>query len=348
MAGARPEIYLTQTNDIGRLLNTVGSKLPVDGYVDLPRAIKIAQLSLKHRQNKNQKQRIVVFVGSPIEDQTDRDMTKLGKQLRKNDVALDIINFGHPENIPLLNQLVDNCNKGGNSHLVEINYGSNICDSIITSPVVAYDTGFGDMQVDGAEGGADAPGGAAQPGASAGAGAGSAPAGGQFSEYGGIDPNLDPELAMAIRISLEEAKYQDGDGKKEDDKPTDQPAAAETPGNPDAQTPEQPAATGDDDMAVDDAPAEVDGDEQDDYEEELEAAKLLSMQGAEPTPTPAQDTDKPQEAAQADEDLGGVIDEEFLGEIMQDLGVNMTEDAVKTILNDDEKKDEDKKDEDDK
>lgn len=53
-------------------------------------------------------------------------------------------------------------------------------------------------------GGAGA-GAAAAGGAGAGAGAG-IPAPSQFAEYGGIDPNLDPELAMALRISLEEER----------------------------------------------------------------------------------------------------------------------------------------------
>ena len=30
--------------------------------------------------------------------------------------------------------------------------------------------------------------------------------GGNFDDYGGIDPSLDPELAMAIRASTEEAR----------------------------------------------------------------------------------------------------------------------------------------------
>ena len=46
--------------------------------------------------------------------------------------------------------------------------------------------------------------------ADAGAGAGGAGLGGaapsRFAEYGGIDPNMDPELAMALRISLEEER----------------------------------------------------------------------------------------------------------------------------------------------
>jgi len=43
--------------------------------------------------------------------------------------------------------------------------------------------------------------------ANAGAGAGlgnAAPS--RFQEYGGVDPNLDPDLALALRISLEEER----------------------------------------------------------------------------------------------------------------------------------------------
>lgn len=29
---------------------------------------------------------------------------------------------------------------------------------------------------------------------------------GQFAEYGGINPDLEPELAMALKVSMEEAK----------------------------------------------------------------------------------------------------------------------------------------------
>lgn len=33
--------------------------------------------------------------------------------------------------------------------------------------------------------------------------------GGGFEDYGGIDPSMDPELAMAIRASTEEARAQE-------------------------------------------------------------------------------------------------------------------------------------------
>jgi 26S proteasome regulatory subunit N10 len=298
MAGKRPEIYLTQTNDVGRLLSTI-QKMPIHGYIDLPRTIKIAQLSLKHRQNKNQKQRIVVFVGSPIEGMEDKDMAKLGKQLRKNDVAIDVISFGHPENSPLLNTLVENSNKGGNSHFIEINYGMNIADTIITSPIVAFDSGFDSNMP--AEGG-DAP---AAPG-------GGASGGGQFAEYGGIDPNIDPELAMAIRISLEEAK--NADNKDQEDKPkTDEPAAAAAGGDAEMK-----------DYQIKEEQQEDDMDE-DEYAKALEEAKKLSMEGYQDQPT---ETNK-EEGDKKEDDYTEVINEDFLGELMQDLGVPMAEDALK-------------------
>lgn len=320
MAGKRPEIFLTQTNDVGRLLSTI-SKMPIHGYVDLPRAVKIAQLPLKHRQNKNQKQRIIAFVGSPIEGFEDKDFKKLGKQLRKNDVAIDVVNFGHPENIPLLTTLVENTNKNGNSHIVEINYGANIADTIITSPLVAYDMG-GDVAPAAEGGDAPAPGGAA---------------GGQFAEYGGIDPNIDPELAMAIRISLEEEKNknnQDANANKDGEaKPDDKPAEGATANAGDA--PMEPK----DDAPAEAANEEADMEEDEDYEAALEEAKRLSMEGAgqpaeQPTEQPAQEAENKPE-----EDLEGVINEEFLGELMQDLGVPMTDDAIKGCLEDEDKKD---------
>ena len=38
--------------------------------------------------------------------------------------------------------------------------------------------------------------------------------GDDFDMYGGIDPTLDPELAMAIRVSQEEARAQEEARKK--------------------------------------------------------------------------------------------------------------------------------------
>ena len=69
------------------------NKAAIGGTSDLLTAVQIAQLALKHRENKNQRQRIVVFVGSPLQDTQD-SLIKLGKRLRKNNVLVDIVTFG--------------------------------------------------------------------------------------------------------------------------------------------------------------------------------------------------------------------------------------------------------------
>jgi 26S proteasome regulatory subunit N10 len=66
-------------------------------------------------------------------------------------------------------------------------------DAIITSPIM-HSAGMGMGSHMGAMGmGAGGAGGGA----------------GAFDEYGGVDPTLDPELAMAIRASTEEARSQE-------------------------------------------------------------------------------------------------------------------------------------------
>jgi len=75
-------------------------------------------LALKHRQNKNLRQRIIAFVGSPLDDQLGPDgkpiiidektLVKVGKKLKKNNVALDIVSFGEYEgNEQRLRALID-------------------------------------------------------------------------------------------------------------------------------------------------------------------------------------------------------------------------------------------------
>lgn len=49
--------------DINLLLVSSFLGLDVGGEINLTAAIQIAQLALKHRQNKNQRQRIIVFAG---------------------------------------------------------------------------------------------------------------------------------------------------------------------------------------------------------------------------------------------------------------------------------------------
>lgn len=48
---------------------------------------------MKHRQGKNHAQRIIAFVGSPIEND-EKDLVKLAKRLKKEKVNVDVVNFG--------------------------------------------------------------------------------------------------------------------------------------------------------------------------------------------------------------------------------------------------------------
>ena len=107
MAHLSPSLLVTPTNDIGKLLSALG-KAQIGGSADLQTAVQIAQLALKHRENKNQRQRIVVFVGSPLQD-TQESLVKLGKRLRKNNVLIDIVTFGEEgmENDVKLNALIE-------------------------------------------------------------------------------------------------------------------------------------------------------------------------------------------------------------------------------------------------
>jgi len=68
----------------------------INGQIDLPTAISVAQLALKHRENKNLRQRIIVFIGSPLEGPAadEKNMVKLAKKLKKNNVAVDVVCFG--------------------------------------------------------------------------------------------------------------------------------------------------------------------------------------------------------------------------------------------------------------
>jgi 26S proteasome regulatory subunit N10 len=161
---------------------------------DICAAVQVAGLALKHRRNKNGSQRIIAFVGSPLTDVETRALQKAGRQLKKNNVAIDVVALGELEtNEEKLRELVDAANgrsdDGGERtcHLVTIPAGVLPSDVLANSPVLA------------ADGGAYA--------AAAGAMATSGFDGGnQFAEFGGVDPNMDPELAMALRVSMEEER----------------------------------------------------------------------------------------------------------------------------------------------
>jgi 26S proteasome regulatory subunit N10 len=91
-------VLVTHTKELGQILSAVHqTSTNLGRTASIPTAIAIAQLALKHRQNKTLRQRVVVFVGSPLEDvspDAERALIRLAKKLKKNNVALDVIAFG--------------------------------------------------------------------------------------------------------------------------------------------------------------------------------------------------------------------------------------------------------------
>jgi 26S proteasome regulatory subunit N10 len=189
MGGAAPRVLVTPTTDLGKVLGAMG-ELRIEGPgARLATAVQVAQLALKHRENKNQRQRIVVFVGSPLAE-TSEELVKIGKRLKKNNVAVDVIAFGsEEENAARLEAFHGAVDSGGNSHLVTVPPGVVLSDALFGTPIFQ------------AEGGGDGDGG----GEAAGGGAPRANVVDGF-DYGalGVDPALDPELALALRVSMEE------------------------------------------------------------------------------------------------------------------------------------------------
>jgi 26S proteasome regulatory subunit N10 len=192
---AGTELLLSPTENVGKILSAVHSlRLRADDASDVPAAVAVASLALKHRRNKNGAQRIVLFVGTPVTAET-KALQKAGKLLKKNNVAIDVILLGQTEeNESKLRELVDAANSQSEGertcHLVTIPAGVLPSDVLASSPIV----GGGAFAAAGlqAAAAAQAPGGGA--------------GGDAFAEYGGVDPNMDPELAMALRVSMEEER----------------------------------------------------------------------------------------------------------------------------------------------
>lgn len=93
------------------------------------------QLALKHRQNKSQKQRIVMFNCSPIEED-EKNLVKLAKKMKKSGISIDIIAFGElsDDTTRKLQAFSDNVQSAEGSYLATIPPSANLLsDSLILS-----------------------------------------------------------------------------------------------------------------------------------------------------------------------------------------------------------------------
>lgn len=108
------------------------------GATNIPNAIEKALLALKHRSNKNLRQRIVVFVGSPLEGQAadDKFMVKLAKRLKKNNVAVDFIAFGdgiEEGERSILKTFIDNVSSADNRSVAASHFTRTLSAESLTS-----------------------------------------------------------------------------------------------------------------------------------------------------------------------------------------------------------------------
>jgi 26S proteasome regulatory subunit N10 len=70
------------------------SGIHIGGDSQFVNAIQVAKLTLKHRANKNQRQRICVLVASPVEESTQK-LQVLGRTLKRDNISLNILNLGN-------------------------------------------------------------------------------------------------------------------------------------------------------------------------------------------------------------------------------------------------------------
>jgi 26S proteasome regulatory subunit N10 len=205
MGGKGPEVLVTLTTDHGKILDGLHrTKSKIRGNAHLATGIQIAgvsitgflcserklnyllKLALKHRQNKLQKQRIIIFNCSPIPED-EKTLVKLAKKMKKLGVSIDFVAFGEIEDdvTKKLQAFNDNVKGGDGSHLAIIPPGPGLLsDQLVTSPILNSDGSGGVGGMGGGGDGGD---------------------GGQAFEFG-VDPSMDPELALALRMSMEEEK----------------------------------------------------------------------------------------------------------------------------------------------
>ncbi|KAL3961954.1 hypothetical protein ACCO45_003477 [Purpureocillium lilacinum] len=185
MGGKGPEVLVTLTTEQGKILEGLHrTKKKIGGSSHLKTGIQVATLALKHRQNRSQRQRIIVFICSPIEED-EKELTQLAKKMKKGNISVDFILFGDLDDDDTQTKLqaFNDAVKGSEgSHLVVIPPSSKLLsDQLVATPILLGEN------------------------ASGAGGAGDSGGGGEEFEFG-FDPALEPELALALRMSMEEEK----------------------------------------------------------------------------------------------------------------------------------------------
>ncbi|EPY39895.1 26S proteasome regulatory subunit N10 [Angomonas deanei] len=174
--GSACTVHETLTFDVDRVMATL-SNITIGGKkCHFSASLLIASLALSHRTNPRSEKRIVAFVGTPITE-SEKDLETLAKRLRKNDVAVDVVAFGVEQNVDLLKEFVSKVNKNNNSRFLNVAETDNLTSALMSDAIF-----LGENAVEGGN---------------------ENNAGSNFAMFG-ADPNMDPELAMVLRMSYEE------------------------------------------------------------------------------------------------------------------------------------------------
>jgi 26S proteasome regulatory subunit N10 len=174
-----PRTLVSLGTDQRKLLAAMSSVAP-KGTAHVLQSLKVAQIILKTRPNPNQRQRIVLFIASPLQpDHIDpAALLQLGKQLRKNGVAVDVVGLAgndNPGNARIIEPFIDAVNVGAElddgervSRFLDVPSGESVLDAV-------------NVHLAGATTAAQ----------------------GMAQDYEDAE-EMDPELAMALKMSLEE------------------------------------------------------------------------------------------------------------------------------------------------
>ncbi|KAJ8000323.1 hypothetical protein DPEC_G00203640 [Dallia pectoralis] len=294
------EVLTTLTPDTGRILSKLHAIQP-KGKICFCTGIRVAHLALKHRQGKNHKMRIIAFVGSPVED-SDKDLVKMAKRLKKEKVNVDIINFGEEEfNTEKLTAFINTLNgkEGTGSHLVTVPPGPSLADALLSSPILA------------GEGGSMM---------------GLGPSDFEF----GVDPSADPELALALRVSMEEQRQ-----RQEEEARRVAVASAADVTTPTADESDEALLKMSVSQPVSGGAAVLPDFSNMTEEEQIAYAMQMSLAGGEYGDAMAMDTGAPMdtETAKEEDDYDVMQDPEFLQSVLENLpGVDPNNEAIRNAM----------------
>lgn len=169
--------------------------------------------------------------------------------MKKNNVTIDFVSFGElDEDITQKLTAFNEAIKGGEgSYLAVVQPGPGLLsDQLVTSPI---------LNGDGSSGGA-------------GMGGGGGDAGGDASSFEfGIDPSLDPELALALRMSMEDEKAR---VERENKAKAEQEGKAALEGIPEGDEAKEPLLTKDGEPSEGSGSADKKGGKKDDDKMDLE------------------------------------------------------------------------------